>query len=241
MTGNSDFDSEAKLTPTPMNDRPRTWLMSPIVCSVWGVFVVSITLATWGYDVAPGSEATVPAKWPSGAGITRVGAETGSRLLCFLHPRCGCSAVTVNCLKQLLAESNLSTAPQVVFVGYVPASHPEWAEEAILRSCRQIPGATVLLDPDGADARRFGITTSGHVLVYSNEGRLLFDGGLTATRGHAGPSAGQDALLECLRTLEAADKRYPIFGCSLQARNSSNPRRASTSVTSASTGLTGLQ
>lgn len=226
MTWNSDFDSKAELRPTPMDDRPRTWLMSPIVFVVWCIFVVSITMATWGYDVAPGSEATVPEKWPSGARITKVGAGAGSRLLCFLHPMCGCSVVTVNCLEQLLAESDLSTAPQVVFVGYVPASHPEWAEEAILRRCRQIPGATVLLDPDGADARRFGVTTSGHVLVYSNEGRLLFDGGLTASRGHAGPSPGQDALLKCLRTLEAADQRYPIFGCSILTSGSSGPRRA---------------
>jgi hypothetical protein len=236
MTRSSDFDCEGKLRPIAMNDCPRSWLISPVVFGAWCVFVASITLATWGYDVAPGAEATVPEKWPSAPNIAKRGAGTGSRLLCFLHPKCGCSAVTVNCLKQLLAESGLNTAPQIVFVSYVPASHPEWAEEAILRSCRQIPGAIVLQDPDGDEARRFGITTSGHVLMYSNEGHLLFAGGLTASRGHAGPSAGQDALLKCLRTLEAADRDYPVFGCSIQSSGSSIPRRG-VRVIPSSTGM----
>jgi len=216
MTWNSDFDSKAKLRPTPMHDRPRTWLMSPIFFVVWCTFVVSITMATWGYDVAPGSEATVPEKWPSGARITKVGAGAGSRLLCFLHPMCGCSVVTVNCLEQLLAESDLSTAPQVVFVGYVPASHPEWAEEAILRGCRQIPlgktaeNAVRLIDEGSrnGDQSRAGIRSL----------RESFEE-ISKAVGEINSVAEQTRLLSLNATIEAARAGEGGAGFGVVARN----------------------
>ncbi len=207
-----------------MNDFARTWIRSPIVVIVWCAFVAAITLTTWGYDVTPGPDVAVPEVWPSETAIAAPRIGTGSRLMCFLHPKCGCSAVTVNCLKQLLTEHDSKNRPEVLFVCYSPSSHSGWTDEAMLKSCRDVPGASVFLDTDGADARRFGIRTSGHVLLYSSEGRLLFGGGLTASRGHAGPSAGQDALRECLRTSVATDRRYPVFGCSIQANGLSNLR-----------------
>ncbi len=76
--------------------------------------------------------------------------------------------------------------------------------------------ATVHFDGEGDERRRFRAFTSGQVLVYDVAGRLVFDGGLTAARGHAGPNPGQAALFELLtdkRTV--ARKAWPVFGCPL--------------------------
>ena len=55
------------------------------------------------------------------------------------------------------------------------------------RTCR---GWRCVLDPGGAEARRFGVATSGHVLLYDTRGDLIFSGGITPGRGEQGDNAG---------------------------------------------------
>ena len=78
-----------------------------------------------------------------------------------------------------------------------------------------IPGVRVLADGDGAAAAVFGAATSGHVLFYDAAGALRFSGGITAARGHQGPSAGGEAILTAMRGGEPGRERALTFGCSL--------------------------
>ena len=41
------------------------------------------------------------------------------------------------------------------------------------------PGVTSWDDAGGKLAQRFGVLTSGHVLLYDTDGRLLYSGGIT--------------------------------------------------------------
>jgi hypothetical protein len=83
------------------------------------------------------------------------------------------------------------------------------------RRAAAIPGVIALRDRDGAKAKSFGAETSGDVIAYGNDGRLLFHGGLTAARGHEGDSFGRQRLLAVLRG-ETPDRRdSPVFGCNL--------------------------
>src|SRR6185436_17481287 len=59
-----------------------------------------------------------------------------------------------------------------------------------------IPGAIVVADDDARERSLFGTYTSGDVLLYSSDGRLLFHGGITAARGHEGPSAGSERIAD---------------------------------------------
>jgi hypothetical protein len=79
---------------------------------------------------------------------------------------------------------------------------------------------TVLTDEKGTEAAKFGAKTSGHTLVFDREGTLLFSGGITGSRGHAGANAGESAVLAALRGETMAQSRTLVFGCSLQKRNS---------------------
>ena len=56
----------------------------------------------------------------------------------------------------------------------------------------------MLRDDDGAEARRFGAETSGQTLLYDEHGALLFSGGITGARGHAGDNAGRASLVALL-------------------------------------------
>ena len=73
----------------------------------------------------------------------------------------------------------------------------------------------VIEDPDGAESRRFGARTSGHVCLYAADGRLLFSGGVTDSRGHAGDGVGADAVVALVGGGTAGTERTLVFGCLL--------------------------
>ncbi|MDP9115261.1 MAG: RedB protein, partial [Acidobacteriota bacterium] len=89
---------------------------------------------------------------------------------------------------------------------------------------QHLENVTVSWDDGGAEAKRFGATTSGSVLLYSSKGELLFAGGVTASRGHVGENFGLSRLQAALQTGHPDDLLSPIFGCGL---TSSKLRRAS--------------
>lgn len=102
-----------------------------------------------------------------------------------------------------------------------PSGFPAtWDKTDLWDSAAAIPGVTVLGDPDGANARRFGAMTSGHTLLYSAQGELLFSGGITLARGHFGDRAGRSAILAMVDRAGAAPVRTRIFGCLLDGRAS---------------------
>jgi hypothetical protein len=73
----------------------------------------------------------------------------------------------------------------------------------------------MVLDRDGAESRRFRTETSGHALLYDAGGRLLFSGGITVARGHAGDNAGLGAIEALVAGEPAARRRTLVFGCAL--------------------------
>ena len=196
-----------------MNRVSLKWVSSPMTIGAWALCVTVITSLTWSYDLTPGAKAAVVRSWPSETSLQR--SDDSARLLCFLHPKCPCSVATVSSLKKLLAESDSADRPSLTFVVYSPPGESSWLETTICRKCREFPDARIYRDEDGREAWRFGATTSGHVLLFSRSGQRLFTGGLTASRGHDGPSAGQEALRLCLIAGAAADREYCVFGCSV--------------------------
>jgi hypothetical protein len=77
----------------------------------------------------------------------------------------------------------------------------------------------VVFDPDGVEARRFGAETSGHTQLFGTSGRLLFSGGITASRGHAGSNTGESAIIALVNNQTPARTQTLVFGCSLANRS----------------------
>ena len=103
-------------------------------------------------------------------------------------------------------------AAQVLFfqLGDGPA---DWGRTDLWRSAAAIPGVRVSSDPDGVEAARFGAMTSGHAVVYDPNGRRVFSGGITGSRGHAGENAGRTAILTLVNGENPAKADLPVFGC----------------------------
>jgi hypothetical protein len=165
------------------------------------------------YKSEPGDAAAAPARWPSGSRVTRN--TDGATLVLFAHPRCPCTRASISELARLLARFPERLSARVVFLRPADAG-AEWDETDLVRRAAAIPGATTVRDDDGAEAARFRALTSGAAVLYDRNGRLLFAGGLTASRGHEGDSAGLRRITSLLRTGHADRRDAPVFGCALQ-------------------------
>ena len=102
---------------------------------------------------------------------------------------------------------------------YTPSqAESDWQKSELRQSAAQIPGVTVLSDVDGAEAQRFGAETSGHTFVFDRDGHLLFNGGITASRGHSGNNVGENAVISFIAEQAATRSETLVFGCSIHGR-----------------------
>jgi hypothetical protein len=100
----------------------------------------------------------------------------------------------------------------------------EWLQTDLWANAARIPGVKVLADEEAIEARRFGARTSGQTLLYDAAGHLLFNGGITAGRGHPGSNRGIDAIISLASGKCATYSEHSVFGCSL-ITPSKDPRK----------------
>ena len=164
------------------------------------------------YENRPGRIGNVPAAWPAASRIHL--ADDRLTLVMLAHPRCPCTRASISELAKLTARVQNDIRAYVLFV--TPSgSGPDWQDSALRQSAAEIPGVTVLSDTDGVEAQLFGAETSGHTLVFNTAGQLLFSGGITESRGHAGDNAGENAILTLVKNKAVEGDRTFVFGCSL--------------------------
>ena len=156
-------------------------------------------------------------------------------LIMLVHPQCPCSRASLTELNRLAALCPSKANLWVLFLR--PAGCPEaFADTDLRRQAQAIPGVSVATDDNGDAAKRLGAATSGETLLYAPDGRLLFHGGLTGSRGHEGDNPGLSAALARLRG-EASPAAMPVYGCPLTTDRTrshckiSTPRKISRSIT----------
>ncbi len=183
--------------------------------ALWLAAVCSGVHLLWLYKSTPGAAAVAPATWPTETHLTR--AKRGATLLMFAHPRCSCTRASLAELSQLIARHRGLFHAKVLFAQPEGAGE-SWLRSDTLESARRLAGVEVRIDAAGFEARQFGSATSGQVLLYSSAGRLLFSGGITASRGHEGDNLGRARVAALIRG-DAPDRQVsPVFGCALEKR-----------------------
>jgi hypothetical protein len=164
------------------------------------------------YEHTPGKDVSVPPHWPAQSKIPR--ASGLPTLIMFAHPQCPCTRASIGELAVLMTHCQNQVKAWVVF--FRPKGGAEdWLHTDLWRSAEAIPGVTVRADEEGQEASCFQVTTSGHVVLYDVEGKLLFNGGVTSSRGHAGDNQGRSDIMQWLHHEAAAGPETPVFGCSL--------------------------
>ena len=186
-----------------------------ILTATWASAVVSGLGLLWTYGATPGADGHPPQRWPY---RTSVKPSAGrANLVMAVHPRCPCTRATIAELARLMAASDGRVEAHVLFLA--PGSMPGgWERSALWASAALIPGVHPIRDPGGDESARFGLETSGHVLIYDAEGHLRFSGGITATRGHEGDNAGLDAAIRAVSGDTGAAAHHPVFGCPIVER-----------------------
>lgn len=197
--------------------RSRRSLVILASITLW-LLVVGIGLSVLlSYENTPGVAAKPLESWPADSQIQR--APGRATLVMLVHPHCPCSRASLGELALLMAQSQGRLEAYVLFLK--PAGFSDdWEKTDLWQSAAGINGVKPIVDHDGVEARRFHAKTSGQTVLYDAEGRLVFSGGITVARGHAGDNAGRSAIVSLVNARVAEQTETPVFGCPLFDDNS---------------------
>jgi hypothetical protein len=181
---------------------------------VWVLAVLAGMGLLQHYAASPGDDGAPAVCWPS---VTRLMlAPDRPTLVLFVDANCPCSRVSLTELKRVSARAAAPVATIVVISGGTSRA----AEDAATGR-----GVRVVVDDLGVEPARFGVATSGHVLLFDTSGRLLFSGGITHARGHEGDSLGSAAILARIAGTDRTRYDTPVFGCPITSGVGDNDER----------------
>jgi hypothetical protein len=185
--------------------------------ALWLAGAVAGLWVLWSYENTAGEAAISKGQWPA---ETRLARSAGQPTLILLaHPQCTCTRASLAELAEVLGRTD--TPPKTYVLFLKPSQFFDgWEQTDLWQTASSLPNVTVLRDDDGEEAQRFGAVTSGQTLLYDADGELMFSGGITSARGHAGDNAGRAALIALLNRKEPSHRATSVFGCSLVSRES---------------------
>jgi hypothetical protein len=205
-------DATVPISVRPARSRPW-WLCALVAC--WLLFATGGLWVIWSYDNTPGVAANSPSRWPEGTRLQR--ASEGPTLVFLAHPQCSCTRASLGELGEALARA--ATRPKTYVVFLKPSAFADgWEKTGLWEAASRLPDTTVVRDDDGREAIRFGAATSGQTMLYGADGALLFTGGITGARAHAGDNDGRKALVALLKKVQPNRRTATVFGCSLFGR-----------------------
>lgn len=191
-------------------------LILTAVGALWLLIIGAGLVLLWHYESTPGVAAATPERWPTDSRI-KPDADRAT-LVMLAHPHCPCTRASIGELARLMTQAQGRVTAYVLFVK--PSNFSgDWVQTELWESAASIPGVTPVLDDEGVEAGRFHAATSGQTVLYDASGLLLFSGGITSARGHAGDNAGRTAIVSLLTSDEAEERGTPVFGCPLFAQN----------------------
>jgi hypothetical protein len=196
------------------NETPRAkraaWLW--VVAVLWLGGAVTGLWVVWAYDNTPGTAAVPHQHWPAATRLTR--SPNQPTLVLLAHPQCFCTRASLAELAEVLGRTRNVPKTYVVFLK--PAGFGDgWEKTDLWRTASALPNVTVVRDDDGREMQQFGGATSGQTFLYDTQGELIFSGGITGARAHAGDNAGRSALIALLDRKETGVRATSVFGCSL--------------------------
>jgi hypothetical protein len=195
-----------------LSRRARTSLL--VVLAGWASAVGIGVLQIRAYENTSGAPSRAPVAWPVKTSVPL--SDGVPTLILFVHPHCPCSRASIAELAQLMTDCGGNVSAIVLMLQPAGVDR-DWVRTGLWESASAIPGVRVECDVDGVESRRFGTATSGQAHLYSSEGRLLFAGGITASRGHRGENVGRTAITSLV--LDDRKVRHiaatPVYGCPL--------------------------
>ena len=184
----------------------------PIAIVLWLAFLATGFYWLMVYESTPGQAAANLKKWPQESSITP--ATNLPTLLMFVHPQCPCSRASIAELTTIMTRVQGQVDAHVLFIKPTEFGI-DWEKSDIWYSVIAIPGVKVSVDINGTEAKKFGSKSSGQTFLFAPNGNLLFNGGITASRGHIGDNEGQQAVVSLIQQGTSINTVTAVFGCDL--------------------------
>lgn len=200
-----------------VGEKSRSRKMPAIMVIAWLAALSAGIVYLLRFEMTPGRAAAAE-NWPASAPIAL--AADRPTLIMFLHPQCACSAASLEELNHLLTVCPDRVAVSVIF--YKPRGAADsFVQTGLWKTAQSLPKVRTMVDDGGDLAARFGAFTSGQVDLFDPSGRLLFTGGITGSRGHAGDNAGLDAVVSLINQPDQPGAQLPVrsrvFGCAIRS------------------------
>lgn len=166
-----------------------------------------VRLLQHSYTPSPVDETTQ--EWPRASQLI-----LGPKLtaVMFAHPKCPCLAQGLRELDALIQEN--SEMSVILVFAMPPGAQHDWYLGKNWNLANRY-GIARYVDYDGVEARLFGATSSGEMLVFEPSGQCRFVGGITPGRGHEGPSTGAEAVRRLWRSDTRDFETSAVYGCPL--------------------------
>lgn len=202
--------------PEESDSTPRRCAISDSVLvaalALWLLVVLGAMIWLNYYKAIPGPGGQAPPRWPVESRLHR--ARSLPTLILFAHPKCPCTQASLSELRVVLSSLRDKVAPEVVFL--LPnGTGNDWRRTAAWRTAESIPGVHAFADAGGVETARFGAQVSGQVVLYGADGWLLFQGGITGSRGHEGANPGRSRLMARLTGGASNTETSLVYGCGL--------------------------
>lgn len=203
----------------PASNRPREAsgsclanlkVLGPLAFVLWGLGVLGGFAFQITCSDSAGDHAVPPPYWPPSSTIPQP--RHRPTLLVFLDSHCACSRATLGELDRVLAEAD--RRPEVWILAVSPSRFAsDSGREGLWGNAQINPGVRVLADHDGAEARRFRVSTSGTAILYDALGCLSYYGGITPAQGQEGDNVGRSSIVNLLSGRPPLQTRTPVYGC----------------------------
>jgi hypothetical protein len=200
--------------------RRRGSLVLPLVTVLWATAMCGAFSLLAFHEFQTGVDESVVAtsSWPAGSQLPSAPQAT---LVMMAHPYCACTEAS---LEELKIITDRAKGQLRVFVLFLRAqgTKDDWSRTRYWDKAVAIAGVTVLEDLGGAEARRFGVSVSGEMVLFDPRGVTLFHGGITPTRGHAGDNQGRQRVLAALAGATSDPSNHAAYGCPITADGQRN-------------------
>lgn len=182
---------------------------------IWLVSVSYGLVILYNYENEPSVPGAVATQWPTAMQVRSD--EHFFHLVMTAHPHCPCTRASISELSRIMTQTQGKLKAHVLF------QKPEvfsdsWVKADLWKNTERIPGVEVVIDEEGKQAKALGATTSGQTFLYDLNGRLIFHGGITGSRGHEGDNAGHSTVVALVNGQDTDIDQTPFFGCLLYNR-----------------------
>jgi len=176
------------------------------VVFLWLILASSSILYVLNYDFTPNNIPKIALK------------SSPYQLYVFLHPYYPCSKATLHELKELLnrIKKNTQSIVKTKIIFFKPGQDiKNWEKSTLWENVHQLDDVEVIVDWNGWLSKHYQATTSGETMLFNKEGRRMFDGGITISRGHEGDNPGKEYIYRLVAHKKTNRINSPVFGCPL--------------------------